>query len=120
MELIGWVVLYDDGMERSSHDTKWEELPADGVLAVIEFYDNGKRVVHHSRDYYVLDNGKAYGTNNIHPYLHKLGTIKFGRWSKDSFFHTVLKKADKYVFDFRSNNQKGSGENALGDETSRP
>mgnify|MGYP001566626251 FL=1 len=90
-ELIGWRVFYDNGTECSSDNSKWEDIPADGVLVVVELYDDGSKEIHHSRDYYVLDDGKAYGTNNISPYLHKIGTIKFGRWSKDSIFKKILK-----------------------------
>lgn len=91
--LVGWIAYYDDGTERSSHEQSWGELPVSGILAVVEFYDDNSRVIHHSRDYYVLDDGKAYGTNNIHPYLMKLGTVKYGRWSKDSLFSSILEKA---------------------------
>ena len=93
MILVGWRVYYDNGSERSSTDSSWEELPADGLLAVVEYYDDGTREVHHSRDYYILDDGKAYGTNAIHPYLAKLGTVKFGRWSRNGLFHDILAKA---------------------------
>lgn len=96
-ELVGWRVFYDNDSERSSQDSSWEELPADGILAVVEFYSDGTKKVHHSRDYYILDDGKAYGTNNIHPYLHKIGTVKFGRWSRDGLFAQILERANKGI-----------------------
>ena len=95
MELIGWKVFYDDSTERSSQDSSWGELPADGILAVVEFYDDGTKKIHHSRDYYILDDEKAYGTNDIHPYLHKIGTVKYGRWSREGLFTAILEKAHK-------------------------
>lgn len=72
---------------------EWEEIPADGIQCVVEFYDDGTRKLHLERDYYILDEGKAYGTNNIHPYLHKIGSVKFGRWASDGFFADIVKKA---------------------------
>ena len=93
MELIGWRIFYDNGTECSSDNSTWKDAPADGILALVELYDDGSKEVHHSRDYYILDDDKAYGTNNIQPYLHKLGTVKFGRWSKNSFFKQTLNKA---------------------------
>lgn len=93
-KLKGWRVFYDDGSEFSSGDLEWKDLPSDGILAVVELYNDGTKEVHHSRDYYILDDGKAYGTNNIHPYLHKIGTVKYGRWSNDSLFKKILEKAN--------------------------
>lgn len=92
-ELVGWRVFYDDGKERSSCDSSWEELPIDGVLAVVEFYSDGTKKIFHGRDYYVSIPGKLFATNDIHPYLRSLGTVKYGRWSKDSVFAAVLERA---------------------------
>lgn len=94
-ELIGWKVFYDNGREFSSKNFSWKDVPTDGILAVIEFYNDGTKKLHHSREYYILDDGKAFGTNNIHPYLAKLGTVKYGRWSKDSLFAEILNKAQE-------------------------
>ena len=96
--LIGWRVFYDDGQELSSQDRDWKSIPMDGVLAVVEYYDDGTKQVHHNKDYYVLDDGKAFATNDIRPYLAKLGTVKMGRWSKDSLFNKILAKADTSTF----------------------
>ena len=92
-ELKSWRVFYDNGEEYSSDNFEWKDIPADGILVVVEVYDDGSKELHHGRDYYILDDDKAYGTNNIQPYLHKLGTVKFGRWSKDSLFRQILEKA---------------------------
>lgn len=96
--LIGWRVSYDDGREFSSKETEWKDIPADGILAVMEFYDDGSKQCHHSKDHYVLDDGKAYGTNDIGPYLRKQGQVKFGRWSKDSDFNRFLTQAQQKPF----------------------
>lgn len=93
MELVGWKVFYDDGTECSSQEKSWEELPLDGVLAVVEYYSDGSRTIHHSRDYYILSDGKAFGTNDIHPYIRKLKTVKYGRWSRNGLFKEILSKA---------------------------
>lgn len=63
------------------------------------FYDDGTKEVHHNKDFYVLDDGKAFATNDIHPYLAKIGTAKFGRWSKNSLFNKILAKGDTNFHD---------------------
>ncbi len=98
MTLIGWRVFYDNGKVFSSKDHDWQSIPMDGVLAVVEYYDDGTKEVHHSKDYYVLDDGKAFATNDIRPYLAKLGTVKQGRWSKNSLFNQILAKADASTY----------------------
>lgn len=93
--LTGWVALYDDGSRYSSKYIEWKSLPLNGLLVVIEFYSDGSKQKHFNKDYYVLDEQKIFGTNDIHPYLAKLGTIKYGRWSSDSIFNKTIIKADE-------------------------
>lgn len=91
--LVGWKLYYDDGGVFSSSDGDWKDAPLDGVLVLVEFYDGGERVLHIERDYYILDDDKAFGTNNLHPWLAKQKTVKYGRWSKNSIFRQILEKA---------------------------
>lgn len=92
--LAGWVAFYDDGGRYSSSECRWRDLPMHGLLVVVEFYDDGTRQKHFNKDYYVLDDSKLFGTNDLHPYLAKLGTVKCGRWSANSTFQQAINEAD--------------------------
>lgn len=93
--LTGWVAFYDDGKRYSSSEWRWQDLPMHGLLVVVEFYEDGTKRKHFNKDYYVLDEGKAFGTNDLHPYLAKLGTVKCGRWSADAVFQQAINWADE-------------------------
>lgn len=103
-KLIGWKLYYDNGSVLSSLEAKWEDAPPDGIQILVEFYDDGSKKLHIERDYYILDDGKAYGTNNINPWLRKNGIVKFGRWTADDKFQELIKKAKADVLDSRSHN----------------
>ena len=94
--LLGWKIWYDNGSAFSSLDGTWEDAPSDGVQVVVEFYPEGEKY-YHSRNYFILDNGKAYGTNDINPFLRKQGTVKSGRWTSDDYFRDILNKAKEDV-----------------------
>ena len=96
-KMIGWKMYYDIGSVISSSDCEWRDAPSDGVQVLVEFYDDGSRKIHIERDYYILDDGKAYGTNNINPWLRKQGTVKFGRWSSNDKFQELIRKAKSDV-----------------------
>lgn len=95
--LIGWKAFYDDGKEYSSKKIDWKDLPPYGLLVVVEFYSDGSKEKHFNKDFYVLDEQKLFGTNDIHPYLVKIKAVKFGRWSSNSLFNKVINRADKAV-----------------------
>src|SRR3990167_6154106 len=97
-ELIGWKAFYDDGKEYSSKEADWKDVPLNGLLVVVEFYSDGSKQKHHAKDYYILDKDKLFGTNDIHPYLAKLGTVKYGRWCSDLLFSKVMSRADGATF----------------------
>ena len=99
MKLIGWKLYYDNDTVFSSSDGDWETAPSDGIQVLVEFYDDGSRKLHVERDYYLLDEGKAFGTNNINPWLRKYGKVKFGRWSSDDKFKELINKAKTEKYD---------------------
>ena len=94
-KLIGWKVYYDNESTFSSLEGSWGDAPCNGIQVLVEFYEDGTKKLHVERDYYILDDGKAYGTNNIHPYLDKQKVIKFGRWSSDDKFKALVERAKK-------------------------
>lgn len=49
---IGWSVWYADRKLYTSRDNKWEKLPNDGVIAVIVFFNKGKRIMTGSDFYF--------------------------------------------------------------------
>ena len=91
--LVDWKIYYDSGAVFSSHNGKWEDAPGDGIQVLVEFYDDGTRKLHYEKDYYILDDGKAFGTNNINPWLRKYNIVKSGRWAKDSYFREIANRA---------------------------
>lgn len=93
--IIGWSAFYDDGKEYSSKITRWKELPLHGLLVVVEFYDDGTKEKHYAKDYYVFYDDKIFGTNDLHPYLSKVGVVKFGRWSANHLFNKILARANE-------------------------
>ena len=98
IELIGWKAFYDDGKQYSSKEISCKDVPLNGLLVVVEFYNDGSRQKHFNKDFYVFEEEKIYGTNDIHPYLSKLGNIKYGRWSSDEMFNQIINEADKTIF----------------------
>jgi hypothetical protein len=94
-KLVGWKACYDNGVDYSSAQYAWDSLPLFGLLVVVEFYSDGSKEKHYNKDYYVLDTNKIFGTNNIHPYLTKLGTVKQGRWCDNAMFAEAIKRADE-------------------------
>ena len=94
---IGWKAFYDGGREFASQDTAWRDLPMHGLLVAVEFYGDGTRQKFHTKDYYVLEPDKLYGTNDLHPYLEKQGDVKMGRWAGNEEFATAIRRADEAV-----------------------
>lgn len=98
-KLIGWKIYYDDDSTFSSLDGEWSRAPSDGIQVLVEYYEDGSKKIHIEREYYILDDGKAFGTNNINPWLRKKREVKFGRWSSDDRFKQLVQKAKSDVLD---------------------
>lgn len=88
-----WVIYYDDHSTFSSLDGTWEQAPADGVLYVLELV--GDRIITHSgNDYYPMleDSGTVAPTGDLGPFLRKLGTVKFGRYTTHKIMEEVSRR----------------------------
>lgn len=94
-KMAGWRIYYDNGSVFSSLDGEWKDAPNDGIQILVEFYEDGSKILHVEREYYILDEGKAYGTNNLHPWLRKYGQVKFGRWFNNDGYKRLLELAKK-------------------------
>lgn len=95
MNVIGWKIFYDDYSTYSSKDGPWEKAPTDGVLFVIEFFDNGTKDIHQGNDYYILEDDTIYATGDLGPLLRKWGKIKFGRWTNRKLLTMIQDIANK-------------------------
>lgn len=106
MKVIWWKIYYDDNKTFSCEEGKWEEAPTDGIQVIAELYDNGKSKLWHSKDYYFRNEEFIFATEDLNPFLRKLG-IKFGRWHNPNKFQEIIKEARKdinNVFDSRKSN----------------
>ncbi len=83
-----WAIWYDDGSRFTSQEGSWEEAPVDGVLFVLETFEDGKKLVHMGADYYVLkDDGIIdFSTVHLERHLRQIPGWKFGRWASDEVF----------------------------------
>jgi len=70
LTVAGWKAYYESGKVYSSKDIKWADLPADGMLGYIVFYNETHdgvrpyRMIHHGTDYYFSDDKELFASNN--------------------------------------------------------
>ncbi len=93
-----WEIWYDDGSRLSSEQTEWNDAPPDGVLFVLETFEDGKKQVHMGADYYLmLEDGTIVDCTAAHMERHLrrlLPQLKYGRWSGNE----IWEKAHEEVF----------------------
>ena len=111
--IIGWKIWYTDDRIFSSLDTKWEELPDDGVLFLVlyrdkTYMDNGVekryRTRLHAYDWYGSDGDQMFMGNNDtlernkkrYPEL----IFKEGMWVSDDEFQKIEQHINKNEFNF--------------------
>ncbi len=93
-----WNIWYDDGTQISSEDCSWQEAPVDGVLIVMEYLPDGKKMVHMGSDYYMMLDGTLIDFSLVHLDRHlrhgvPRGSMKFGRWATDEMWERVHEQA---------------------------
>lgn len=93
-----WEVWYDGGQHCTGSSTEWTDLPDEGVLIVVEYTTDGKRNVHHGRDYYLLRGSTvmSFDSRSLHGQLKEgipRGAIKFGRWVTDEAWKAAWNQA---------------------------
>ena len=88
---LKWRIYYEDGSAFSNLDGEFESAPSDGVMGVVVPDTETGRHIFHGRDYYfMLEAGTIADTDDIGPFLRRLGIVKFGRWAGDKPYKGAL------------------------------
>lgn len=104
MQIIGWKIWYNDSSTFDSTQGPWEQAPAEGVIAVVEYFDEADpntgihyENLHQGADYYAFD-GKHFSLREDDPesgnHSNKLkGPIKTGAWASDADYQAITDQA---------------------------
>lgn len=92
MRCIGWKAWYTGGRKFDSSRTAWADLPDDGALAIVIYFDERsadrlpQRRIMTGSDYYFRD-GDIYGQNNEtaedNRRRYPNASFKRGKWTTD-------------------------------------
>lgn len=102
MKVIGWRVWYADGSKYDSATTRWSDLPNDGVIvAVLYFDDKTRRVMDGSSWYFRAKHESGefiYGENEDSPEENKKRYgedifLKRGKWTTEAIMYASQKEA---------------------------
>lgn len=90
---------YDTGEKLSSETYKPADIPADGVLVIVEKKADRTVTVHEGRDYYFW-NGENWISGDLaslEKWLRSaLPAVKFGLWTKDGIFREAIEEAETW------------------------
>lgn len=88
--VIGWKAYYADGNVYNSKDSKWGDIPDDGLVALLLFQSDvdrfGRpiRVIRNGSDWYFSDGDQLFGSNSdpdyINQYRYPQCQFKRGKW----------------------------------------
>lgn len=109
MKVIGWRVWYADESNYDSKNTSWNDLPDDGVLIIVLYFDENRpdgkplRRINSGVDWYFRARGLKdfiYGQNNDSPEENKKRygdniSLKRGKWTDEPTMHQVEKEASE-------------------------
>lgn len=104
MNVEGWRAYYTGGREFDSAGCEWADLPADGVLALVLYYDvwSGDGEVQHrlvldGSDWYFHDGDELFGSNSDPPdeTLERYPGVemKRGKWTTAAEMQAVKQRA---------------------------
>jgi len=106
MPVISWRAWYDGGRVFTSEDTQWEDLPEDGVQAVM-LCEQGTYKGRHlaqilmARDTY-FKAGDIYGCNDLPPDVVRQrypgAQVKLGRWTTVDDIHRIEAEVAQFYF----------------------
>ncbi len=104
--VLGWRCWYDDGSVYSSKESEWADLPDDGLLIRMIYYEGGGKQIQSGSDYFyeaphfsgepILGEGK--NLNNIET-RYPGAIIKKGRWAPDGYFRNLVDESMKRTWD---------------------
>lgn len=90
--IVRWRVWYDDGSSVSSEDVAPEDAPLDGVVAIGEEDDEGKKQIYWGQDYYQWtgDGWRCGRLADLERWLRgDYPTLKYGRWTPHTFWQSI-------------------------------
>lgn len=102
MKVVGWRAWYTDGSKYNSKDTKWKDLPDDGVVVIVLYFDNKTRRIMDGSDWYFRAKHESgdfiYGENNDSPEENKKRygediSLKRGKWTAEKIMYGLQKEA---------------------------
>jgi hypothetical protein len=97
VKVIGWRAWYPGGQVFSSIDTRFEDLPSDGVQVIMLYHADGTRRVMQGNDYYWRvrsDFGLIYGhANEFDPARYPHATVIRGKWTSDEDLAVIEREA---------------------------
>ena len=102
MKVIGWRAWYADDSKYNSKDTKWNDLPDDGVIVIVLYFDNKTRRIMDGSDWYFRARHKSgdfiYGENNDSPEENKKRygeniSLKRAKWTTEKIMYASQKEA---------------------------
>lgn len=105
--VIGWKAWYVDGQWFTSRETKWEDLPDDGVAVVMLYFEDGTRRIVEDDWYFKVEvDGKTLygqdgwaGSRELIQQRYPGASVKRGKWTADEIFFPIEKQAlDDLVF----------------------
>lgn len=104
MKVIGWRVWYGDDSKYDSKNTRWEDLPDDGVVVVMLYFDNKTRRIMDGSDWYFRAKHKSgdfiYGENSDSPEENRKRygkgiSLKRGQWTTEKIMYALQEEAMK-------------------------
>lgn len=102
MKVIGWRAWYADGSKYDSVTIEWEDLPNDGVIVVVLYFDNKTRRIMDGSSWYFRARHESgdfiYGENDGSPEENKKRygesiLLKRGKWTTEKIMYALQKEA---------------------------
>lgn len=95
--VVGWRAWYTEERRFSSADTDWTELPVDGVLVIVVYYDDGDRKHFDHREWYFHEPGTDFfaATDRLEQAYVRYPDVDFkrGKWTDQETFESARQEA---------------------------
>ncbi len=99
LKVIGWSVWYEDSFY-TSHDTRWGDLPDDGVQVMYLYKSDGRRLHCSGDSSYFHVPPDVWGSNRDEPNevrkRYPGAIVKRGKWTSLEKLQAIEKKAVDY------------------------